>query len=286
MSASNLLIDTSRRAVPLLCAAVAWIALQESANAANGIPVLVENPVTVANPVHSVTVNNPSTSPVPVTVTNPTVTVGNTVPVTGNVGITGTPNVNVTNTVPVTGNVGVTGTVMVTNPVGTVTVGNTNASPIPVTVTNTLPAANVNDSAKTAFISEGYGSVTATVSTVGAAQALPIAQIPAGNRLVVENVSVTCTAFAPTTGAGPYLVQIQYALNTPTVFGGYQPLNVPIQSQGSDGLGDNYFVGSLATRVYVDHTGGSDVLGYFYSPAGSGTTACNFYLSGHLVPYP
>ena len=73
----------------------------------------------------------------------PNVTVTNTVPVTGSVGIAGTPNVTVTNTVPVTGTVGIAGTpaVTVTNTVpvsgavgitGTANVNVTNTAPLPV----------------------------------------------------------------------------------------------------------------------------------------------------------
>jgi hypothetical protein len=143
----------------------------------------------------------------------------------------------------------------------------------------------INDPAKTAFFATSSAVVPATGGSVGATT-VGITLVPAGQRLVIETVSVNCDVQGG--GAGPFYVKVQTS-QTGFVAGG---LNVPLQSQGNDGLGAaglSYFAGSMAAKLYADHlqTGGStDVEAIFYIPAHTGSTGCAFSLSGYLVDFP
>jgi hypothetical protein len=172
----------------------------------------------------------------------------------------------------------VTNPVTVANPVSTVTVGN--SSPIPVTVTNALPAPNANDPAKTAFGNAfGFGVVAGSSSA-----SVPLAQVPVGKRLVVELVSLWCSALP---GTFPIRAAVFVGQK---VTGGINPFvtqafNIALQNQGVDAAGTQYFAGSLAGRMYADDIAGSssDVDLIVFQSNSASSMACSVSFSGYLV---
>lgn len=143
--------------------------------------------------------NNPPSAPVTVvnTETNP-------VPVTGNLGISGTADVNVTNTVPITGDVNVTNTVPVT--------GNVN-----VTGTVAIDNMNMKEPAVVRDECEAEGDALGCLS--------PMTIVPEGKRLTIEYFScdsrelemggsLTCSIKRLIPSGGGYVEAI--VLNLPT----------------------------------------------------------------------
>jgi len=238
----------------------------------------VTGAVTVANPVNSVTVNN--TTPIPVTgnftATLPgNVNVGAMPPITGNVGIIGTPNVSVTNTVPVT----------VTNPVGTVNVANTSSSPIPVTVTNAT-GSNATDPAKTAYVGSASGSATSTVNqaTNIGVQFSPL--VPSGMRLIIESISGACSNIPQaTTVYQSASIQTTLYPVAPLAEGAASFILMPqVVSTATSTHIEQFSATNL--RIYTDAT---PILNVFYTATGPGVTytiPCYFSIFGYLVSMP
>jgi hypothetical protein len=204
-------------------------------------------------------------------------------PITGNVGLIGTPQVGVSGSVTVNNTspipVAIEGhyvpiRVTVTNPNPSVAINNPSTSPIPVTGNVN---ATLSDPAKTAFVG-GYNIVSTGSGYFN------LATVPVGNRLVIETVSVNCSA--PQGSAGPYLVQILTYL-APNLAD--QFVSVPMQSQGIDDAGNQYFVGNLSTKFYADSVAGipgyKDVSGIVNSRAGN-IVSCAWFIIGYLVPLP
>jgi hypothetical protein len=211
-------------------------------------------------------------------------TVANPVPVAGTVGIAGTPSVSVGNTVSVTGGVNITNTVPVT---GTVNVGT--LPPVTGTVNiGTMPpvsvSATVIDTAKTAFITNSVFAIAAP-NTASAILFGPD-QVPAGARLVLENVSYNC--FSSQSVVSPVYLTIYY-WNAPV---GQKPvsglLNLPIASPIADGNGNGITTGNWTGRIYADHQTDHtwDLQGVLQAPANGGQVNCSLTVSGYTVPYP
>jgi hypothetical protein len=176
----------------------------------------------------------------PVRVTN---TNANPIPVNGNVIVSGTANVNVTKPV---------------------IIGNT--LPIPVTLVGTSPVPVVENPARSPFMESLSLSIPA--STLMGIEPFP--PIPAGTRLAVDLVSVSCDSAA---GTFPAL-----AIITLDQFG----FAVPLQYQGLiETVGRQWNVGNLNGGFFVD---ANNTMSLFVQKSNTtGDTTCYVSLSGHLV---
>jgi hypothetical protein len=206
----------------------------------------------------------PPTPSIPVTVTN------SSVPVSGNVGINGTPTVNATvgNTVAVTGSVGISNTPAVTLS------NNGYLNPVYVE-TEANPAY---------FVQEGTCSVNSSLNTALNSQT-NCASFTAGgfavtSRLAVQNMSIAVQVPAGT------IVQNAY-IGISQGLGGVSPLNfTPMTKMSSDATSD-YYVGTADVHLYyaTNQPLGCGITAS-PNPSSNATTPLNIQctINGHLVP--
>jgi hypothetical protein len=250
------MLTKNHTVVSLIGIAVACIAVQDFARAES----------------ESVVIKNTTAHPVPVTVTNTLP------PLTGNVGITGTPNVNVVNTPMVT----------VTNPVGAVTV-NPGSAPIPVTGTvniGTMPEVNAT------FTDPAHTAVSGNNARLlfGRTLTQDLFQIPSGQRLVIETASAYCEVLMG--HQPPWNIN----LNVISPAGNVVTFPFPLQKTGTLEPYTDYYVGYINSKIYADPLpagfpsvflmGATMSVFGGYSTAAGAYAACNFNFSGYLVALP
>jgi hypothetical protein len=182
---------------------------------------------------------------IPVQITNDTTTP---VPVNGNVVVSGTANVNVTNPV---------------------TIGN--STPIPVSITGTIPALVVDHPEKSAVTSS---IVTTITGAYGVSKAFGNF-IPKGSRFVMEVASLNCLSDI---GSFPVLT----TLNVHDKSGGTAYFTIPIQYQGA-AQGLDFHSGNLTAHVYIDGDAIQPPEFELFRSTQSGMSSCNLTLSGYLV---
>ena len=205
----------------------------------------------------------PPTPSIPVTVTN------SSVPVSGNVGINGTPTVNATvsNTVAVTGSVGISNTPAVTLS------NNSYLTPLYVE-TEANPAY---------FVQEGSCSLNSSLSPYLSSQtnctSFTAGGFAATNRLAVQNTSIAVQVPAGTIVQNAYLGISGGTAVTPLNF-------LPLTKMSSDAASD-YYVGTADVHLYFAT---NQPLGCGITASPSPSTGASTPLSiqctisGHLVP--
>ena len=108
-----------------------------------------------------------------------------------------------------------------------------------------------------------------------------LATLAAGERYTVEYVSVRCTTPA---GNAPTTVSVGIVESTSGGTFITRPFEIPVRLQGTTAGGTSSYVGALATRLYADSgIGGVGVTGNVAREASTGSTRCNFNLSGHVI---
>jgi len=203
----------------------------------------------------TVTVENAPGNPVPTTIQNtPSVTVSGTPNVSAT--IAGTPNVNVANT-------------------PTVTVGNTNAAPLPVVGSGNLAAAPViirnNDEPARRPFQAGCNASASSAGFIGCT----LTTVPAGKTLVIELFD----GFFNFPQAG-----VPYELELATSVGGGGPMNHEyVYTFLNTQSGESHYSFHQLTRVYAD--AGTTVAGQIYISGVTGTYV-QLNISGYLVNVP
>jgi hypothetical protein len=192
---------------------------------------------------------------------------------TWNVGINGTPTVAVSN-FPATSSVSISGTPTVgldfaNNTVKFDSVNNT----VKIDTTNPLPVRDVDNPARQPFLTSTFASL-ADGSTFVAAN--PNISVPAGKRLVIEQISLSANL---PSGQKPV-----FSMNVRDNFAQVifdQAL--PTTLQGTFGPIDT-FQASLPTRIYLD---ASEQFSFvFFRTDGNGSAGVRFSFSGHFVDVP
>jgi hypothetical protein len=202
---------------------------------------------------------NPSSSQV--TVVN---TTAQPVPVTGNVGVSGS--------VPVTGNVGINGTPAVSVS-GTVPVANpldSNANPIPLT---TLSA----EAAKSFVADQDCTFNNTNICTIS-----PVFTVPAGKTAVIESVTGSCVYDASTALALAHL----FYLNNGSVIGGVPGPAVNLPSLPAIVFGSlNASSFAVNVKTYIPaSTAVNFIVHANASQTQFNTDECNVSVSGYFVP--
>ena len=207
------------------------------------------------------------------TVTQP-VSASSPLPVTGSVGINGTPTVGLA----AGSSVAINGTPVVGLDAGNNTVkfdavNNT----VKIDTANPLPVRDADNPARQPF--QAHGSNT-FVDGGRVISAVTITTVPAGKRLIIEHVSVFGVMLA-----GQKMIETAITTRLQNSNSG-QPLphDLTINAQGSNGFRD-YFVASQDMRWYAD--AGTDVVGFAErdNTAGGGGDV-QFAISGYFVDVP
>lgn len=124
------------------------------------------------------------------------------------------------------------------------------------------------------------GSVDVPVGFTGSFNT-SLVTLDADQRYVLEFASVRCTT---PSGNAPTTVSLGIVENT--AGGGVitRPFEIPLRLQGTTPGGTSTYVGALATRLYADSgLGGVAVRGNVAREESTGSTQCNFNLSGHTI---
>lgn len=140
------------------------------------------------------------------------------------------------------------------------------------------PVRDVENPARTAF--QTNGTINISVGFAGVLNS-PIYEVPAGTRAVIEFISARCNS-----PSGNPIVQVQLGVTELTSGGGSttRSFQVPVQFQGTDPFSGPLYIGGLVTRLYSDRgLSGGGVTGGVIRANGTGTGACFFTLSGHLI---
>jgi hypothetical protein len=161
---------------------------------------------------------------------------------------------------------------------GIVTIDNASSSPVPVsggvTVANPesspIPALVVNDRAVTPW----HRRVQIDLPD-GTRNSLTAFSVPTGQRLVAEDVSISC--FVPATQHIVH-VRIDYGLASvpPSLF-------LPVADQGQLDA-QHFFMGNQHTHLYFE--GGTTLLARAFRDDTVGTAGCVMTVSGYLVSMP
>jgi hypothetical protein len=167
---------------------------------------------------------------------------------------------------------------------GTPTV-NANITGTPTVNIGTMPtlSATVQDPAKTASVQGGFQTFQENAGF--ATDNFLLAQIPAGQRYVIETVSIICSL---PTGTVLTAVQLQFFVPTSPVSAVGVGFPVTMQKQGSVG-GFDYYVGSLNSRIYADaifNSVTSVTASLTVAPAINLSFTCSSGTSGYFVPLP
>lgn len=112
---------------------------------------------------------------------------------------------------------------------------------------------------------------------------IPLFDVPAGRRAVIEQMSARCDV-AP---GNPVLeLFVEVSLNAHEGNAGTLRFQIPVLSQGTRVAPDvEFFVGSLATRVYADRrdADGAGVTGGAARASHVGSGDCEIQISGHTI---
>jgi hypothetical protein len=136
------------------------------------------------------------------------------------------------------------------------------------------PAFTAFQNSATVALEPGYAGVFGT----------PLADPPAGTRMVIDYVSVQCQT-PPRTSINSAVVGAT-ELVTPTLALG-RTFQIPLRDQGVDVFGNAIFVGGLSVRLYSDPAlFGSGVTAGALRSTGTGTSTCFFTIMAHVVPLP
>ena len=140
------------------------------------------------------------------------------------------------------------------------------------------PVRDVENPARTPIQEKGNTSMPPNF--VGVAGE-PLVDIPANQRLVIEEVSVRC--FTPP-GSSMLTAAIATVHNTGSSSFTTQSFDIPITFKGTDAFNGPVYVGHLSTRLYADHPFvGSAVTMAITRDHGVDTATCFFSLSGYTV---
>lgn len=142
------------------------------------------------------------------------------------------------------------------------------------------PVRDVENPARTPF--QGSGNVTVDPG-FGGVFGTTVADVPEGERLVIEHVSVSCTSASGNPVTSASLAVTQRTSPSSSISRSFQ---IPIRYQGNSSFGGDTYVGSLTTRFYADRgfsSSGGGVSGGVLRATGSGSSSCFFAISGHTV---
>ena len=177
---------------------------------------------------------------------------------TWNVGINGTPTVTVSN-FPATTNVGI----------------DSQANTVKIDTTNPLPVRDVDNPALQPFQQE-FDNLFIANGSYGVQQTFPV---PAGKRLIMEEVSLQCGV---PIGDVPW-VAIFADIHSPNGLVGTQ-INLQFPKLRSLANGDT-FASTVPVIAYAD--GGTDVIVTLGNQSGNGTAGvCSISIVGHFVDMP
>ncbi len=155
-----------------------------------------------------------------------------------------------------------------------VIVGNGPDQPVPVTGT-----VHVVSPVHTSFVEEKGFAIDAGETS----ERVPLLEVPAGRRAIVEQVSVRCYSPAVNPTVEAY---VSVAIAVPNGIRSAR-FHVPLSYQGTTSLNGPTYAGSLATRLYADRggviAGGIGVNGHVLRANAQGSSGCVFSISGHTV---